>query len=198
MSNNRPILKRIFMVPEMDLQHLLNCKKKLMKLQNNQRVNSEESPKPDEPESTVVSLCDDGLDDVLRPKNQLGYCYDLVLENLAFKQKVGATTMLKVLLASERFCYDPKSGQISIDGKVLPASNLTELVSICTRIYPPFVKPKCIDLLQPGLPEFVQLLASTSISAQLVCLHPALKEMFQKYRACKTKNIKSSNKWVEI
>jgi len=155
---------------------------------------------------SVVPLCssDDNniniVDNDLQRRargNQLGYCYDLVLENMPIKQRMPAKTALKILLENKRFSYDAKSGQISIDGKCLPNSNLTELISICTRIYPPFVTAKSIDFdLLPGLDAFVQLLSSTSLSAQIVCCHPQLKCLYHKYRA--KANRKLSNNWVEI
>jgi len=196
MSSPRKRIVRNFLLPQSELQHLFDCRNKLMKLTREKKQEEKELEKTES--ETTSSQCQHGgiaaiekqeilpvFDDHLVTQSLIRRStsrYDPILSQMAFKCKVKAVSILKALENAKTFDYQPQSGEILISGVRIPQSNLTDLLNICVKIVPPFVEPKSIDAdTIPGLREFIGVLANTIIGAD-VFQNPPIKNMIIELR----------------
>jgi len=215
MSSPRKRIVRNFLLPQSELQHLLDCRNKLMKLTREKQEEEEEKEKELEKtgsetttrssqcqHSGIVAIEKQAIFPVL-PHDQVHEeslinppsfssrsttsRYEPILSQMAFKCKAKAVSILKALENVANFDYHPQSGEIIISGVRIPRSNLTDLLNMCVKIVPPFIKPKSIDVdTIPGLQEFVGIMASTIIGAD-VFQNPPIKNMIVDLRRTTSK-----------
>jgi len=193
--NNNPI-KRRFLIEKKDLEYLKECEVKLRKLEEKQQKGGEMSFLEKSPEKILLPTPPITTNKNENRKRGPPEEFHRLLDQIPPAYQKKAKCICEILAENKNFKYfSDGSFSVGSDHRPISSSSLIDSILECLKNYPPFCKPKPLEL-YPGLVDLIKLLARTELSSNIFG-YRKLKQMFMDERMKQNSNLGRSWELIE-